>query len=74
MNDIITPEHFEAVRKFRRLYTLLKDNEVLIRIGAYTKGTDIELDEAISKKADMENFLSKVHTINTLLKRQKNRF
>lgn len=58
MNDIISPEHFEAARKFRRLYTLLKENEVLIRIGAYTKGADSELDEAISKKDEMEKFLS----------------
>ena len=58
MNDIITAEHFEAARKFRRLYTLLKENEVLIRIGAYVSGNDPELDEAISKKKDMEAFLS----------------
>jgi flagellum-specific ATP synthase len=58
MNDIISAEHFEAARKFRRLYTLLKENEVIIRIGAYTKGTDRELDEAISKKDEMEKFLS----------------
>jgi flagellum-specific ATP synthase len=58
MNDIITPEHFAAVRRFRRLYTLLKENEMLIRIGAYVKGTDKELDEAINKKEKMEAFLS----------------
>jgi flagellum-specific ATP synthase len=58
MNDIITPEHFGAVRRFRRLYTLLKENEMLIRIGAYVRGSDKELDEAISKKEEMENFLS----------------
>jgi len=58
MNDIITPEHIKAVVRFRRLYTLLKENEVLIRIGAYTKGTDRELDEAINKKESMEKFLS----------------
>lgn len=58
MNDIISPEHFEAVRRFRRLYTLLKENEMLIRIGAYVKGTDKELDEAIAKKEKMEAFLS----------------
>ncbi|MBD3809484.1 MAG: flagellar protein export ATPase FliI [Sulfuricurvum sp.] len=58
MNDIITPEHLAAVRRFRRLYTLLKENEMLIRIGAYVKGTDKELDEAISKKDKMEAFLS----------------
>ena len=58
MNDIITKEHLQAVLKFRRLYTLLKENEVLIRIGAYTKGSDPELDEAIAKKDAMEKFLT----------------
>ncbi|MEA2110565.1 MAG: flagellar protein export ATPase FliI [Campylobacterota bacterium] len=62
MNDIITPEHFEAAKKFRKLYTLLKENEMLIRIGAYTKGTDKELDEAIDKKAAMERFMSQGST------------
>ena len=58
MNDIITPEHFKAVIKFRRLYTLLKENETLIRIGAYNKGSDPELDEAIDKKEAMQKFIS----------------
>jgi flagellum-specific ATP synthase len=58
MNDIISQEHFKAVMKFRRLYTLLKENEVLIRIGAYIKGTDEELDEAIAKKEAMQKFIS----------------
>jgi len=58
MNDIITQEHFYAVMKFRRLYTLLKENETLIRIGAYTKGTDPELDEALDKKEGMQKFIS----------------
>jgi len=58
MNDIISESHFKAVLKFRRLYTLLKENETLIRIGAYTKGTDRELDEAIDKKESMEKFIS----------------
>jgi len=58
MNDIISEEHFRAVLKFRRLYTLLKENETLIRIGAYTKGSDEELDEAIDKKSVMEKFIS----------------
>lgn len=76
MNDIISVEHFKAVMKFRRLYTLLKENEMLIRIGAYTKGTDHELDEAIDKKEAMEKFLMQGSTFkspfedtqNTLLK------
>ena len=58
MSDIVSTEHIHAVMKFRRLYTLLKENETLIRIGAYSKGTDAELDEAIDKKVDMEKFIS----------------
>ncbi len=58
MNDIISNEHLQAVMKFRRYYTLLKENEVLIRIGAYTKGSDVELDAAIDKKEAMQNFMS----------------
>ena len=58
MNDTISEDHFRAVMKFRRLYTLLKENETLIRIGAYTKGSDSELDEAIEKKEQMERFIS----------------
>lgn len=57
MNDIITKEHFLSAMKFRKLYTLLKENEMLIRIGAYTKGSDPELDEALNKKKGMDDFL-----------------
>jgi len=58
MNDIISEEHFKAVMKFRRLYTLLKENETLIRIGAYIQGSDAELDEAIEKKETMMRFIA----------------
>jgi len=57
MGDIITPEHKRAVMKFKKLYALYKENEVLIRIGAYTKGVDAELDEAVSKIESMKNFM-----------------
>ncbi|PAF43495.1 flagellar protein export ATPase FliI [Helicobacter sp. 11S02629-2] len=57
MNDIITPEHKKAAIKFRKMQALLKENEVLIRIGSYQKGNDKDLDEAIDKKQDIEDFL-----------------
>lgn len=57
MGYLTSKEHQEAARKFRRLYSLLRENEVLIRIGAYQSGTDRDLDEAISKKSAMEDFL-----------------
>lgn len=58
MSDIISTEHKLWARKFKRLNSLLKENEVLLRIGAYQKGSDKELDEAISKKEFMQKFLS----------------
>ncbi|ECO9984655.1 flagellar protein export ATPase FliI [Campylobacter jejuni] len=57
MSDIISLEHKLWARKFKRLNSLLKENEVLLRIGAYQKGSDKELDEAISKKEFMQKFL-----------------
>ncbi|MCR6578512.1 flagellar protein export ATPase FliI [Campylobacter insulaenigrae] len=58
MGDIISDEHKIYVRKFKRLNSLLKENEVLLRIGAYQKGSDKELDQAIMKKDFMQQFLS----------------
>jgi flagellum-specific ATP synthase len=57
MGDVISDEHKKAVMKFKKLYALYKENEVLIRIGAYTKGVDAELDEAVSKIESMKNFM-----------------
>lgn len=56
-NEITDSEQKRASQKFRRLYSMIKENEVLIRIGAYQAGSDLELDEAIGKKEWIENFL-----------------
>lgn len=65
MTDIVSKEHMQAVIKFRRLYTLLRENEMLIRIGAYVKGSDAELDEAIDKKEQMEEFLKQSSSLQS---------
>ncbi len=57
MSDVVSERHKTAAITFKRLYSMLKENEVLIRIGAYQKGTDKELDFAIDKKRGMEEFL-----------------
>ena len=57
MGNVVDEMHLKKAMKFKRLYSLLKENEVLLRIGAYQKGSDKELDEAIAKKESMENFL-----------------
>lgn len=55
--EITDSDQKRASQKFRRLYSMLKENEVLIRIGAYQAGSDPELDEAIGRKEWIENFL-----------------
>ena len=55
--ELTREDHQNMMHKFRRLYALLKENEMLIRIGAYHQGNDPELDEAIEKKEKMEKFL-----------------
>lgn len=57
MNDVIDKKHKENAIKFRKTYSLLKENEILIRIGSYQKGSDKDLDDAISKKEKLEKFL-----------------
>ncbi|WP_201352300.1 flagellar protein export ATPase FliI [Hydrogenimonas urashimensis] len=74
INDVIEPDHLAAVRKFRQLLALLKENEMLVRIGAYQRGMDPQLDEALAKKEAMERFLTQeadkpvpfVETVNRL--------
>ncbi len=57
MGDVIESEHKKAATKFKRLNSILKENEVLVRIGAYEKGNDKELDMALHKKDKMNLFL-----------------
>ena len=57
MGDVIEVEHKKAAQKFKRLSSIFKENEVLVRIGAYEKGNDKELDLALSKKDKMNLFL-----------------
>ena len=57
MGDVIDSEHKKAATKFKRLNSILKENEVLVRIGAYEKGNDKELDFALAKKDRMNLFL-----------------
>ena len=57
MGDIISSEHKKLAAKFKMLNSTLKENEILVRIGAYEKGNDANLDLAILKKEKMDEFL-----------------
>ena len=57
MDGIVAPEHRQAARKLRALLGAYEAKRDLVAMGAYAKGTDKELDEAIAKMPRIEQLL-----------------
>ncbi len=58
MPAVITAEHLAKANLIRRLFAAYKASEELIRIGAYQKNSDPELDRAIALMPALRNFLT----------------
>lgn len=57
MVDVVSPEHMKKAMRFKELYAAYKENEDLINIGAYAKGSSPEIDAAIQKYGSMREYL-----------------
>lgn len=57
MNDIVTPEHLQAASRMRDLLGTYQENFDLVQIGAYQKGTNPKLDEALALMPAIDRFL-----------------
>lgn len=57
MNDLIDNGHREQVLRFRKLYAAYQRNRDMITLGAYQKGSDRQVDEAIARWPRMQAFL-----------------
>ena len=57
MDRVISPENLQNALWLRRLLAAYKENEELIRLGAYARGSDAEVDEALGKINQINNFL-----------------
>ncbi|MBX3232725.1 MAG: FliI/YscN family ATPase [Labilithrix sp.] len=57
MDAIVTPEHREAARKLRSLVAHYEAKRDLVMLGAYAKGSDKELDDAIARMPKIEQLL-----------------
>lgn len=55
--EICTKQHQEAAKKLRAVLSTFQDNEDLINIGAYQKGSSPKVDYAINKIDEVEGFL-----------------
>lgn len=58
MDKVVTKEHYNDFLKLKRVLSLIKENEVLVRVGAYKPGMDLELDNAMAKKERIREFLT----------------
>ena len=58
MDKVVDKEHYNDFLKLKRVLSLIKENEVLVRVGAYKAGMDPELDNAMAKKEKIREFLT----------------
>lgn len=57
MNEIVLPEQKEAANKIRKMLSVYENNADLVAIGAYKKGSNKDLDEALAKMDQINGFL-----------------
>jgi flagellum-specific ATP synthase len=57
MVGVAEPEHRDLAARMRRLMAAYRDAEDLIQVGAYAKGSDPVIDEAIQRRPAIEAFL-----------------
>ncbi|MBL8425781.1 MAG: flagellar protein export ATPase FliI [Candidatus Accumulibacter phosphatis] len=57
MVNLVSPEHLEQIRNFKRLFSRYQRSRDLISVGAYAAGSDPQLDQAIAIYPRFESFL-----------------
>lgn len=57
MDDIITPEHRKVAHELKTVYATYKKSEDMINIGAYAKGSNPQIDFAISLIDRIKDYL-----------------
>jgi len=57
MDSLVTPEHRRLARRLRSLVGIYEAKRDLLALGAYAKGTDREVDEAVERMPKIEAWL-----------------
>lgn len=57
MHGLVTPEHFDLVRRFKQMFSRYQRARDLIAVGAYQAGSDPMLDRAVAIYPKLESFL-----------------
>ncbi|MDJ0622703.1 MAG: FliI/YscN family ATPase [Desulfocapsaceae bacterium] len=71
MRDIVTPRHLELAGKARSMVATFKEAEDLINIGAYSHGSNPQIDTAIEKIDGINGFLQQNFDESTTLDQTK---
>jgi type III secretion protein N (ATPase) len=67
MDSVVAPEQRDAARRLRALVATYEAKRDFVTLGAYTKGADKELDEAMSRMPRIEAFLAQTPSEQTSL-------
>jgi flagellum-specific ATP synthase len=57
MHEIVAPAHFASARQFRQVLSTYQQHRDLVAIGAYQRGSDPRVDQAIALWPSMQQFL-----------------
>ena len=57
MHEIVAPPHFTSARQFRQVLSTYQQHRDLVAIGAYQRGSDPRVDQAIALWPSMQQFL-----------------
>ncbi len=57
MTELVTPAELELLRRFKQHYSRYQRSRDLIAVGAYVRGADRELDEAVTRQPELARFL-----------------
>lgn len=57
MPNVVEKDHLKLAQEFREIYTAYKENEETINLGAYARGADPVIDNAILLREPMRKFL-----------------
>lgn len=57
MGDVVTPEHRDTAFEIKKHLAVYQEAEDLINIGAYVKGSNEDIDIALEKHPNIQNFL-----------------
>ena len=57
MPMVVKPDHLQASHRIKQLYSLYEQNRDLINVGAYQKGSNSQIDNAIAMQSKIATFM-----------------